>query len=94
MKKAEAANYLDVSPLKAKLRSVSNYDLRATDTYNKCSGGFKSTIDKRTDLSQKDIKLPVVGYTGHRPGNKAQNFHGKPFKECSMQSKWIEHMTK
>ena len=69
MKKAGAANYLDVSPLKAKLRSVSNYDLRATDSYNNVSNGFKNTIDNKTDLTKKQIKLPAVGYTGHRPGN-------------------------
>lgn len=94
MKKAGAPNYLDVSPLKAKLRSASNYDLRATDTYKNLSTGFQKVIDKKTDLSEKPISIPVVGYTGHRPGNKAQNFHGKPFKDCTMQSKWIEHMTK
>jgi len=94
MKKAGSANYLDISPLKAKLRSVSNYDLRATDGYQKVSNGFQATIDKNTDLTKKDVKIPVVGYTGHRPGNKAQNFYGKPFKECTMQSKWIEQMTK
>jgi hypothetical protein len=93
-KKAGAANYLDVSPLKAKLKTVSGNDLKATEDYNRLSNGFKSVVDKNTDLTKKDIKLPVVGYTGHRPGNKAQNFYGKPFKECTMQSKWIEHMTK
>lgn len=85
-------NTLDVSPLKAKLRSVSNYDLRGTAQYQRLSDGFKTVVDKNTDLTKKDVKLPVVGYTGHRPGNKAQNFYGKPFKECSMQSKWIEYM--
>ncbi len=94
MKKAGAPNYLDVSPLKAKLRSGGNPDLRATDAYQNLSDGFKKTIDKKTDFSEKAVQIPVVGYTGHRPGNKAQNFHGKPFKECTMQSKWIEHMTK
>lgn len=92
IKKMGAANYLDVSPLKAKLRSVNNYDLRNTQDYQNLSNGFKKVVDKKTDLTQKNIKLPVVGYTGHRPGNKAQNFYGKPFKDCSMQSKWIEQM--
>jgi hypothetical protein len=93
-RKAGGANYLDVSPLKAKLISVSNYDLRATNQYQKLSTGFQTAVDKNTDLTLKPVSLPVVGYTGHRPGNKAQNFYGKPFKECAMQSKWIEHMTK
>ena len=93
-RKAGGANYLDVSPLKAKLVSVSNYDLRATNQYQKLSTGFQTAVDKNTDLTLKPVTLPVVGYTGHRPGNKAQNFYGKPFKECAMQSKWIEHMTK
>lgn len=93
IKKMGGTNYLDVSPLKAKLRSVSNFELRGTQNYQNLSSGFQKIIDEKTDLTKKQIKLPVVGYTGHRPGNKAQNFHGKPFKECTMQSKWIEHMT-
>jgi hypothetical protein len=91
-KKAGGVNYLDVSPMKAKLRSVSNYDLRSTKDYQNLSNGFKKVVDKNVDLTKKPIKLPVVGYTGHRPGNNSQNFYGKPFKECSMQSKWIEYM--
>lgn len=91
-KKMGSANYLDVSPLKAKLRSISNVDMRGTKDYQNLSEGFKTVVDSNTDLTQKPIKIPVVGYTGHRPGNNAQNFYGKSFKECTMQSKWIEHM--
>ena len=91
-KKMGNVNFLDISPLKAKLRSVSNVDMRSTKDYQGLSNGFKDLVDKNTDLTKKSIKLPVVGYSGHRPGNKAQNFYGKTFKECSMQSKWIENM--
>jgi hypothetical protein len=91
-KKFGNVNLLDISPLKAKLRSVSNVDMRSTQDYQGMSDNFKNIVDKNTDLTKKPIKLPAVGYTGHRPGNKAQNFYGKPFKECSMQSKWIENM--
>lgn len=91
-KKMGNVNFLDISPMRAKLRSVSNVDLRSTQDYQNLSNGFKTIVDKNTDLTQKSIKLPVVGYSGHRPGNKAQNFYGKPFRECSMQSKWIENM--
>ena len=91
-KKLGSANYLDVSPLKAKLKNVSNVDMRGTKEYQTLSDGFKEVIDETTDLTKKQIKIPVVGYTGHRPGNNAQNFYGKPFRDCTMQSKWIEHM--
>lgn len=91
-KKQGSPNYLDISPMRAKLRSVNNIDMRGTKDYQNLSNGFKKVVDKNTDLTQKSVKLPTVGYTGHRPGHNAQNFYGKPFRECAMQSKWIENM--
>ncbi len=41
------------------------------------------------EVPKPAVKLPSVGYTGHRPGNNAQNFFGKGFRECAMHSKWI-----
>ena len=41
---------------------------------------------------KQEIKLPVVGYTGHRMGYRSQNFYGKNFKDCSIQSKIINKM--
>ena len=39
-----------------------------------------------------EMKLPVVGYTGHRMGYRSQNFYGKNFKDCSIQSKIVSKM--
>ena len=35
-------------------------------------------------LGQDQMKLPVVGYTGHRRGNRAQNFYGKNYRDCAI----------
>ncbi len=40
----------------------------------------------------REMKLPVVGYTGHRMGYRSQNFYGKNFNDCSIQSKIITKM--
>lgn len=66
-------NFLDSSKFKAKLLSASSADLTSKKEYNTLSEPFKNTITKDTDITKKPIKLPIVGYTGHRPGNKAQN---------------------
>jgi len=34
--------------------------------------------------------IPVVGYTGHRMGNRAQGFFGKNFRDCTIQSRNIQ----
>ena len=39
-----------------------------------------------------EMRVPVVGYTGHRMGYRSQNFYGKNFKDCSIQSKVISKM--
>ncbi len=52
-------------------------------------------MEKKEAAKPKDpVKLPTVGYTGHRPGNDAQNFYGKNFRECSLHSKWIQKNSK
>ena len=32
------------------------------------------------------MHIPVVGYTGHRKGVKAQGFFGKSYRDCTVQS--------
>jgi hypothetical protein len=32
------------------------------------------------------MKLPVVGYSGHRKGEKAENLFSKSFRDTTMQS--------
>jgi len=38
------------------------------------------------------VAIPVVGYTGHRMGYRSQNFYGKTYRDCSIQSKMIQRM--
>lgn len=53
------------------------------------SVGFKKALvcDDRKD--QKMI-IPISGYSGHRRGEKSQNFFGKSFREVSFQSKKLQ----
>jgi hypothetical protein len=45
--------------------------------------GYSSTAA----CSPERIKVPIAGYTGHRMGYRAQNFYGKTYRNCSIQSK-------
>ena len=38
------------------------------------------------------VNIPVVGYAGHRMAYKSQNFYGKNFRDCSIQSKMVQRM--
>jgi len=31
-----------------------------------------------------NMRIPVVGYTGHKMGYRSQNFYGKNFKDCAI----------
>jgi len=39
--------------------------------------------------NNQEVKIPVVGYGGHRMAYKSQNFYGKNFRDCSIQSKMV-----
>lgn len=76
-------------------------DVQETQDFAGVTGGFQKAV-----LTQKakhcgsltgedqEMKLPVVGYTGHRPAYKAQGFYGKNFRDCAIQSKFTEKMLK
>ncbi len=40
----------------------------------------------------QELRLPISGYTGHRMGYKSQNFYGKNFRDCAIQSKFVQKM--
>ena len=42
--------------------------------------------------STDTIRVPIAGYTGHRVGYRAQNFYGKTYRDCSIQSKVLQNM--
>lgn len=50
--------------------------------------GFKRVF--ANDGRDKRLVIPVVGYGGHRRGDRSQNFFGKSFRETTIQSKYLE----
>lgn len=45
-----------------------------------------------TSPASSPIRVPIAGYTGHRMGYRSQNFYGKNYRDCSIQSKILQNM--
>ena len=58
-----------------------------SDFYN-LSDGFKRIF--ADDKKDRKLIVPVVGYGGHRRGDRSQNYFGKSFRETTIQSKCME----
>ena len=58
-----------------------------TDFYN-LSDGFKKIF--ANDKQDRKLAIPVVGYGGHRRGDRSQNYFGKSFRDTTIQSKCLE----
>ena len=56
--------------------------------FGKLSPGFK-----RVFVQAESIVIPVVGYTGHRKGSRAENIFGRNFRDATIQSKRLERQT-
>jgi hypothetical protein len=41
---------------------------------------------------KSEVCIPIVGYGGHKMANKSQNFYGKNFRDCAIQSKMVQRM--
>lgn len=52
------------------------------------SDGFKRVFSN--DTRDQKMVVPVVGYGGHRRGDRSQNLFGKSFRDTTIQSKFIE----
>ena len=76
--------YFNVNPIRHKLREGTGEDVIAGA---EVEDGFKARL--LAGAGQADVKIPVVGYTGHRKGVKAQGFFGKDFRDCTVQSQRI-----
>lgn len=61
------------------------------DFYN-LSDGFKRIF--ADDKQDKKLVIPVVGYGGHRRGDRSQNYFGKSFRDTTIQSKCLERELK
>lgn len=57
------------------------------DFYN-LSDGFKRIF--ADDKKDRKLVIPVVGYGGHRRGDRSQNYFGKSFRDTTIQSKCLE----
>lgn len=57
------------------------------DFYN-LSDGFKRIF--ANDKKDKKLVIPVVGYGGHRRGDRSQNYFGKSYRDTTIQSKCLE----
>jgi hypothetical protein len=50
--------------------------------------GFKKVF--ANDKEDQKMVVPVVGYGGHRRGDRSQNYFGKSFRETTIKSKCLE----
>ena len=50
--------------------------------------GFKNVFTN--EGKDRRMVISVVGYSGHRRGNRSQNFFGKNYRDVSLQSKLLE----
>ena len=79
--------FFNVNPLRPRLKTK---DVRTTDEFQTMTTGFQIAMTSNKSRDNKglpdnqEVKVPVVGYTGHRMGYKSQNFYGKNFKDCSI----------
>lgn len=87
--------FFNVNPLRPRL---SVKDARQGEEFNTMSAGYQIAMSstKARDEAQMpnntEVKIPVVGYGGHRMAYKSQNFYGKNFRDCSIQSKMVQKM--
>lgn len=58
------------------------------DEFYNLSDGFKRIF--ADDKQDRKIVIPVVGYGGHRRGDRSQNYFGKSFRDTTIQSKCLE----
>ena len=87
--------FFNVNPMRPRLK---DRDVRANEEFQTMSAGFQIAMTSnkaREDAKMPDntkVQIPVVGYTGHRMGHKSQNFYGKNYRDCSIQSKMVQRM--
>lgn len=64
--------------------SVLEKGFATNDNFARLSDGFKRVFTE--DNAERGMKIPIVGYTGHRKGEKAENMFAKNFRESSMEA--------
>lgn len=56
------------------------------------SNGFQKAF--ANDDKDKQMSIPIAGYSGHQRGDKAQNYFGRTFRDSAIQSKRLERSLK
>jgi hypothetical protein len=85
-----------VNALKPRLTPAASAALIANVPSNEnmatLSEGFQKSFNEVTKYNEDPDKkiVPVVGYTGHRMGYRAQGFFGKNFRDCTIESRNIQ----
>lgn len=81
--------FFNLNPLVPRVKEFK--DINEDPNFNATSEAFKraTTMAKPSNApsltgEDNEMKLPAVGYTGHRPAYKAQGFYGKNFRDCSI----------
>lgn len=87
--------FFNVNPLRPRLKER---DVHTAEAFGTMSAGYQiamSSNKAREDAGLPDnqkVQIPIVGYTGHRMGYKSQNFYGKNYRDCAIQSKMVQRM--
>jgi hypothetical protein len=64
--------------------SVLERGLAKNVNFASLSDGFKRIFTE--DTTDRHMRIPVVGYTGHRKGERAENMFAKNFRESSFEA--------
>lgn len=60
----------------------------SSESFFRLTDGFQRVFSN--DRQDRSMVVPVVGYGGHRRGDRSQNFFGKSFRDTTIQSKYLE----
>lgn len=63
-----------------------------SEHFFRLSDGFKKIF--ANDKKDSKMIIPIVGYGGHRRGDRSQNYFGKSFRDTAIQSKRLERHLK
>lgn len=80
---------ISVKPEEAELKPrLLETKVAHTEDFYSMSNGFQRVFSN--DNQDKQMKLPISGYSGHQRGDKSQNYYGKSFRDTAIQSKRLE----
>ena len=72
----------DIKPKLLEMKVAEN------ENFFKLSDGFKKIF--ANDKKDQKLVVPVVGYGGHRRGDRSQNYFGKSFRDVTIQAKRLQ----